>query len=453
MRLTLITSATALLAMSGAASAQTDLIFPRGEGAFSWQSLDDFEAAHDYAGQSITVFGPWLGSDAEAAAAVFAYFEAATGTTVQHSGSDSFEQQIMIDSEAGSLPNIAIFPQPGLACELAERGFLAPLGAETGAWLGENYAAGSSWVSLGTCGGVDGSEDIYGIAFNVSLKSLVWYNPENFDDFGYDVPETMEDLKALSDQIVADGETPWCIGLGSGGASGWPATDWVEDLLLRTSPPEVYDQWVTNEIAFNDPAIVAAIDEFGHFAKTEAYVSGGVRGVAATDFRDSPDGLFSSPVQCFMHRQASFVPAFFPDDVEIGLDADFFYFPSYESAGLGDPVVGAGTLVTIAEDSPAARGFIEFLKTPLAHEIWMAIENGGFLTPHYGANVEVYADEMRKAQADILLNASTFRFDGSDLMPGAIGTGAFWTGMIDFVGGEDAATVASEIQQAWDGIK
>ena len=139
-----------------------------------------------------------------------------------------------------------------------------------------------------------------------------------------------------------------------------------------------------------------------------------------------------------MHRQASFLPAFFPDDVEVGLDVDFFYFPSYADADLGDPVVGAGTLVTIGADSPAARGFIEFLKTPLAHEIWMAVEGGGFLTPHTGANTALYSDGTKAAQGEILLNATTFRFDASDLMPGAIGAGAFWTGMIDYVGGKDA---------------
>ena len=44
------------------------------------------------------------------------------------------------------------------------------------------------------------------------------------------------------------------------------------------------------------------------------------------------------------------------------------------------------------------------------------------------------------------------RFDASDLMPGKIGAGAFWTGMVDYVGGKDAVTVATEIQQAWDGL-
>ena len=261
----------------------------------------------------------------------------------------------------------------------------------------------------------------------------------------------MEDLKALSDQIVADGGTPWCIGLGSGGATGWPATDWVEDLMLRTQPARVYDQWVANEIPFDDPRVVAAIDEFGAFARNDAYVVGGAGAVASTDFRDSPKGLFSSPPQCYMHRQASFIPAFFPEGTVVGEDADFFYFPSYASKDLGNPVLGAGTVWGITNDSPGAHALIEYLQTPVAHEIWMARK--GFLTPHKGADTSAFSDPTLRKMNDILLGATTFRFDGSDLMPGGVGAGSFWTGMVDYAGGKDAGEVASEIQSSWDALK
>ncbi|MEM7613685.1 MAG: ABC transporter substrate-binding protein, partial [Pseudomonadota bacterium] len=294
-------------------------------------------------------------------------------------------------------------------------------------------------------------DELYGFFYKVDVKSQVWYSPENFEDAGYDVPETLEDLKALTEQIVADGETPWCIGLGSGGATGWPATDWVEDMMLRTQPPEVYDQWVANEISFDDPRVVAAIEEFGAFARNDDFVAGGAGAVASTDFRDSPKGLFSSPPQCYMHKQASFIPAFFPEGTEVGADADFFYFPAYAEKDLGSPVLGAGTLWAITSDSPAAQALIEFLKSPIANEVWMA--QGGFLTPHKGVNGDLYADETVRAQGDILLGATTFRFDGSDLMPGGVGAGTFWTGMVDYAGGKDAAAVAGEIQASWEALK
>jgi alpha-glucoside transport system substrate-binding protein len=225
----------------------------------------------------------------------------------------------------------------------------------------------------------------------------------------------------------------------------------VEDLMLRTQPPEVYDGWVNNSVKFDDPRVVAAIDEFGWFAKNDAFVAGGTAAVASTDFRDSPKGLFSSPPQCYMHRQASFIPAFFPEGIEVGLDADFFYFPAYASKDLGKPVLGAGTMFAITKDSPAARALITFLESPIAHEVWMA--QSGFLTPFKGANPAMYANDTQRAMGKILLDATTFRFDGSDLMPGAVGAGSFWTGMVDYVGGKSAEDVAKAIQASWDSIK
>ena len=401
--------------------------------------------------QDLTVFGPWLGPDQELVEQVLSDFEAKSGYDVAYVGSDSFEQQIMVDAEAGSAPNVAVFPQPGLASDMAARGFLTPLKDGTADWVRDNYAAGQSWVDLGTYAGADGSDNLYGFFYKVDVKSLVWYSPENFEDAGYDVPTTMEELKELTDQIVADGETPWCIGLGSGGATGWPATDWVEDMMLRTQAPDVYDQWVANEIPFNDERVVAAIDEFGAFARNDDYVAGGAGAVASTDFRDSPKGLFAAPPQCYMHRQASFIPAFFPEGTEVGADADFFYFPAYEGKDLGAPVLGAGTLWAITNENDAAHDLIAYLQTTDAHEIWMA--NGGFLTPHKGVDSSKFSTEAAAKMNDILLGATTFRFDASDLMPGGVGAGTFWTGMVDYAGGKDASAVASEIQDSWDALK
>lgn len=440
----------AILALAAAPAFADDLKFTPGEGAFNWESYNALSDT-DLSGEEITVFGPWLGPDQELVESVLAYFEAATGADVKYAGSDSFEQQVQIDVEAGSPPNIAVFPQPGLAADMASRGFLSPLGGDVADWVRENYAAGGSWVDLATFPGADGENALFGFFFKVDVKSLVWYSPENFEDFGYNVPETMEELKALTDQMVEDGETPWCIGLGSGGATGWPATDWVEDMMLRTQTPEVYDAWVANEVAFDDPRVIAAIEEFGAFARNNAYVSGGAGAVASTDFRDSPKGLFSSPAQCMMHRQASFIPAFFPEGTEVGEDVDFFYFPAYEAQNLGKPVLGAGTLWSITNDSAGARALIGFLQSPIAHEVWMAQQ--GFLTPFKGVNSDMYATDTLRGMGDILLGATTFRFDGSDLMPGGVGAGSFWTGMVDYAGGEDAAKVAAEIQASWDALK
>lgn len=190
---------------------------------------------------------------------------------------------------------------------------------------------------------------------------------------------------------------------------------------------------------------MGAIEEFGWFARNDKFVDGGARAVAATDFRDSPKGLFTSPAKCYLHRQASFIPSFFPEGTELGTDVDFFYFPAYESKDLGKPVLGAGTMWSITKDSKAAQAFMQFLQSPIAHEIWMA--QSGFLTPHKGVNINAYGNDTLKKQGEILLDATTFRFDGSDLMPGKIGAGAFWTGMVDYSGGKSAEEVANDIQK------
>lgn len=449
----LLTTSTIVILMATTASA-ANLKFAPGEDAkFNWQSYEDFKKASSALnGQTLTIFGPWRGDDEALFQTVLAYFTDATGISVRYSSSENYEQQIVIDSQAGSPPDIAILPQIGLLADLAAKGLLKPMGDETATWVKDNYGAGQSWVDLGTYKGADGNNAYYAFPYKADVKSLVWYVPENFEEAGYEVPKTMEDLAALTDQIVADGGTPWCIGLGSGGATGWPATDWVEDLMLRLHPVETYLKWTTNEVKFNDPAVVEALDAFGKFAKNDKYVSGGVAAVAATDFRDSPKGLFDIPPKCYLHHQASFIPSFFPQGTVVGEDADFFYMPTYASKPeLGTPVLGGGTLVAMTRDTPAARAFVEFLKTPIAHEVWMA--QSSFLTPYRAVNVKAYSNEAMRRQGEILTQATTFAFDGSDLMPGKIGAGAFWTGMIDFVGGKSATDVATDIQASWDGLK
>ncbi len=428
-----------------------ELKFPVGkDNRFHWDDLKAFESM-GLEGQKVTVFGPWIGPDKELVNSVLDYFRKATGAVVDYSGSDSFEQQIVIDIQAGSPPNLTVFPQPGLAADMASKGALVPLGREMRDWVKNTYAAGDSWVDLGTYKDKSGKPDFFGFFYKVDLKSLVWYVPDNFEEAGYKVPKTMEELFKLSDKIVADGGKPWCIGLGSGDATGWPATDWIEDIMLRTQSPEGYDKWVTNEMPFNDPKVINALKIFGSIAKNEKYVTGGVASVGSTDFRDSPRDLFTVPPKGYMHRQASFIPSFFPKGTKLGVDADFFYFPPFESKDLGNPVLGAGSVWAITKDTKVTRALLKFLCTPLANEIWMA--QSGFLTPHKDVNLDAYANNTLKKQGKILLDATTFRFDASDLMPGAVGAGSFWTGMVDYVGGASEKEVADAIQKSWDAIK
>lgn len=304
--------------------------------------------------------------------------------------------------------------------------------------LKKDYA--QAWIDLGSYEG-----HLYGIWFKGALKSLVWYNPKAFQEKGYQVPKTWDEMIALSDRIVADGGTPWCIGLESGAASGWPGTDWIEDIMLRTAGPEVYDKWVNHEIPWTDPAVKRAWELFGQIARNEKYVWGGTTGVLSTNFGDSPRPLFDTPPGCYMHRQASFITGFFPEGVKAGEDYDVFAFPSIDPQW-GVPALGAGDVVVMLNDTPEARAFIKYLASPTPHEIWAA--RGGFLSPHRGVNLNAYPDDLTRKQAQILASAEVFRFDGSDLMPAAVGAGSFWTGVMDYVGGKDLDAVLQAIEKS-----
>ena len=444
--------APALAAGLAAPALAQDLLFEPGEdGRFTWESYDAFAAAHDFSGQSVTIVGPWTGRDARQVEEVVKYFAAATGAEARYDGSGDLDNDLVVAVNAGSPANVSVIAQPGLARDLARGGFLTPLPEDLAGWISENYAAGDSWVDLATFPGPDGEEHLYGLFYKVDVKSLVWYVPENFEEAGYEVPRSMEALRALTDRIVEEGETPWCIGLGSGDATGWPGTDWVEDMMLRVAPPATYDAWVTNEIPFDDPAVVRAFEEYGWFARDPERVEGGPQTVATKDFRDSPAGLFSFPPDCYMYKMATFVPTFFPEGTVVGEDADFFYFPAYESEGLGQPVLGGGTMFSITDDSEPARAFVEFLQTPIAHEVWMA--QGGFLTPFTAVAPEAYATDSERELNDILQDATTFRFDGSDLMPSEIGTSAFWQAMVDYTVGESAEEATATVQARWETLR
>ena len=418
---------------------------------FSWDSYEEFASTHDYTGQELEIFGPWIDVDQTHIEAVIALFEEATGADVTYSGSNDAEQLIQVRVAGGDPPDVYVFPQPGAAADFASEGQLIPLGEEVGQWVVDNYAAGSDWASFGTMADENGEDQFFIFPYKQDLKSLVWYVPDNFADAGYEIPTSMEGLMELSEQIVADGGTPWCIGVESGGATGWAATDWMEDLMLRKYPAETYDAWVTNELPFNSEEVVDVMNTFGSILFADGWVAGGSSSVATTSFGDSPAGLFTIPPQCYMHRQASFIPSFFPEGLEAGLDYNSFYFPSYDMMDLGNPVLGAGTLFGVFVESDVAHGFIDFLTTPISHEIWMS--RAGMLTAHSGVNIDAYANDLLKAQGEVLLGATTFRFDGSDLMPTAIGAGSFWSGMVDFINGADAQTVADAIQESWDELK
>ena len=393
------------------------------------------DSSNDSANPKVTILGSLTGNGEEKLMAAIAPFTEATGIEVTYEGSDAFATLIPIRVEAGDPPDIALFPQPGLMLDLAKRGLLQP---QNRTLVEGDY--NSYWLDLAT---VDG--ELYGAWMRADVKSLVWYNPAAFGAAGYEVPSSWDELEQLSAQMVADGATPWCMGLESGDATGWVGTDWMEDLLLRQAGPETYDQWVSHEIPFDHPAVEEAMESFGAIARDGSLVRGGATGVISTSFGDSPGGLFSEPPSCYLHRQASFISDFLPEAARPGETVDVFVLPPMGEEQEA-PVLVGGVVFGQFSDSPTVTSLMEYLTTVEAHEIWA---QNGYVSPHAGVPVEAYPDVLKQRQAEILRGAGVLRFDGSDLMPGEVGTGSFWAGIVDFVGGAEAKAILAEVEASW----
>lgn len=392
------------------------------------------------ASKTVSVLGVWTGNEAEAFNKMVAPFEAETGIKVEFTGTRDLPAVLTTQVEAGNPPDVSAIPNPGQMIEFAKENKLVDLSTFMDMdVLRSDYS--STWIDLGTYQG-----KFCGVFISADLKSLVWYNPKAFAAAGYKVPTTWDEMIALSDKIVADGKTPWAIGLESGAASGWAGTDWIEDIMLRTVKPEVYDLWVKHGISWLDDSVQRAFDLFGQIALNKKYVYGGTNAELTINFGDSPDALFTTPPNAYLHRQATFIKSFildhFPKLVP-GEDFDFFPFPPIDPQ-YGTPALGAADMFAMFKDTPEARAFMEYIVSPAAQEIWVG--ELGKLSANKRVNPAVYPDDLTRKAAKILSEASTFRFDGSDLMPSAVGAGSFWTGILDYISGVSLKKVLMTIE-------
>jgi alpha-glucoside transport system substrate-binding protein len=369
-----------------------------------------------------------------------------TDYTVEIESVSDFEEQFQIRAEGGTL-DVAAVPQPGAIADLAESGDIVAL-EDMGFDIDElNDLLGESFMALGEHEGKH-----YGLPTNINLKSMVWYPKDDFDAAGYEVPETWDDLIALSDQIVEDGSTPWCVGFESGGATGWPATDWMEDIMLRTAGPEVYDQWVSHEIPFNDDAVQTAAEDFGDILFKDGYVLGGAPATAGIAFADAPLPMFDDPPKCWLHRQASFINAEFPEGTEAGVDYDWFELPPIDQEG----TLYAGELTVVGKNGnrPEVKDFLDrFIAEDVQCEMGSVVASSR-ISPNVNVGPDCYANDILADASVILtdaLESGTGRFDASDLMPAAVGSGSFWTGMIEYVqnGPDSLQGVLDDIEASW----
>ena len=406
-------------------------------------------------GEEVFITGALVGNDAAGFQQNFDSFTEETGIIVSFQGSDNFEQEVQIQMESGDTPDIALWPQPGAVVDAAQRGYLVSL-EDLGVDMDEYRASFSSYiVGLGE---VDGAH--YGGAHAFNLKSIVWYQPAEFEARGYSIPSTWDEMIALADQIVADGMTPFCFGMYSNGASGWLATDWMEDIMLRTGEgTATYDKWVSHDIPFNDPVVKNAATFLSQIMHTEGYVVGGTDAIVSTYFGNAQDPMFEKDANgnpgCFMHRQASFITSFWPEAAQAGAGSEttVFPFPAMDD-GLPKAALGAGDMFGVFNDREATIEVVNYMLSSNFFEAAAQRPDNSRIYGHVDFDTSLYSKDITRVLADTITGAlaeNAFRFDASDLMPPEVGAGSFWKEMMNLAveGPGYIDTALDNIETSW----
>ena len=417
-----------------------------------------------FTGRRVTIQTQWIAGEGANFDAALAPFEEATGIdVVQESIASQHEVVLRTRIEGGTPPDLAMLAQPSAVIEYGGRGQTTNVASfMDAAKLNEEYSAGFGAALLSGDNG-----EIWGVPYKVDVKSTIWYPIKAFEAAGYAVPTTWDELKALSAKIVADGNgSPWCLGILDGAATGWIATDWLEDAMLRTAGIDAYNRWITNDLKFDSPEVRAALEVLAEQWFTDGYVNGGYQAITATDRLESWDPMFAPDNNwegftpgCWMHRQATWLgPDFFPDvragaaqsQYVLGEDIGIMYFPAIDPAQ-GTPGLGAGdTLMVLVDDAerPEIRAVAEFLATPYGLKPWIDI--GSAQSANQTTPAEWYQSYKQQVAADIVGNSTSFGFDASDLMPPEANR-AFWDGITAWIdsGGTGTDQFVQSVDAAW----
>jgi alpha-glucoside transport system substrate-binding protein len=365
-------------------------------GAFDGQATDE---------RSVRIFAPWMGNDADLFMASIEDFDAGR-VQIRYTGSLDFTADLRDRAINGiDVPDVAVVPQPGLIQDLIDANRLVPFDQTVLDALAANYPP-ERWQTD------DGP--VYAFPYRDIVKSLVWYRPDVWAEHGWAVPTTIQELEQLATEIAdSGGMAPWCFGLYSGADTGWPATDWVEDLLLRTAGPDVYDDWVAGTIGFSNVQVEAAFELFASLVLQQGRVAGGTRTMLQTRLPAIDDPLFADEPGCAMYKQASFATSWFPADATIAPDGDVYAFvlPGARADEPPPLLVSGDSMVQMAEGSDV-DAFLAFAASPSGADVWAS--SGGYLSSRSSVDPDTYYDERSRPIADILLQDHVVRFDGSD---------------------------------------
>ncbi|MEV4336662.1 ABC transporter substrate-binding protein [Streptomyces sp. NPDC049590] len=353
---------------------------------------------------AVTLLANWTGGDeTHFREAVIEPFERKYRIRVDYQGSNAESQVLGADVEAGTPPDVVVLTGPGELAGYARQKQLVPLEK-----LVRREDFGPSWATRLTDG------HVYWFPLKADVKSIVWYPA---------------DVGAQELRKAAGRPAAWCVGMGSGATSGWPGTDWIEDILLQRYGPAVYERWVRGDLPWDSPQVKAA------WTTWQRLVGAGgdrelVRRALKTPYQSASLPVARHPRGCVLEHQASFIrgrPAW--------QQADGRYVSSAElipgaSAPRGWEV--SGDLVALLHDTPQARKLIRYLASVDAQRAWNEGESGFSVHAGLPAAADPGSAWHRSLALTLRDPQAVHCFDASDAMPPAV-RDAFAEAAIEFL--------------------
>ncbi len=381
-------------------------------------------------GDEISMLYQWSGVEEAALNQVLQPLVDACGIVLKP---ESTRDQALLDTrvQAGTPPDVAFWNVAQLVQYQDKLMVMDEIGANR-----DSYA--DFFIAPGTIEG-----RWLGLPVKADVKTIVWYSPSNFEALGYTVPATWEELDALVEKMVADGNVPWSMGIESGDATGWTGSDFIQDILLVQQGPAYVMGLIDGSIPYNDAGVKQAYETYGKWAMDPKYAVGGAQGTLSTSFKDAIFKPFSDPPEAMMVKQSGFagseIAAQFPD-LKQGTDYDFFIVPGAQG------LQGGADWMMAFSDKPAVKALVAYLSSPLGGANWAKATFG--LSPNKGATGN-YTDAALQKLGDALANTKGFTPDIGDTIPGGFGS-AEWKAIVDFLNGGDldAALAAAAAVQA-----
>ena len=454
-----------------------------GSGSASATGCAAYQAYQGHKGATVTISSGLTGTEAERFEASVAEFESCTGINVEHTGTTELRSQLLNGSGANlstssgaspssqdnpeNLPDLAIVPQPAMVAELVDTGVVHPLPNQ----VNSNVEAGwdRHWIQVGIHASVP-----YGAPLMASVKSLVWYSPDAFKKAGYEVPDTWGELEALTSKVRADhpdgSVTPWCAGAADGESTGWVLTDWLEDALLSTQGPGVYETWASHRVPVDSSNAVDALNAVNSLVLDNGNVAGGRGSVISRTPVQAGSDLVKG--NCLMLHASSSFESRFPEGTVItdadganpvtvqaprptasataaggtsgvtvspkstasattkagtaGTKVSAFVTPAADR-GSDSVLVGTDYLVAFTR-SDAVNAVMEYLTSQEWARTRMAL--GGVATANQGVDPDLAPSDVgRRATRLLQSRQTTVEMDASDSMPVGVGSSALWVGL------------------------